>query len=49
MTPYYNKYNQNELFEHYKLIEKNINTPIILYNVPSRKEENIEKEPAVKL
>jgi len=36
VTPYYNKPCQKGLFEHYSYLDKNLNTPIILYNVPSR-------------
>lgn len=41
VTPYYNKGNENGIYEHYKLIAENANCPIILYNVPSRTGVNL--------
>lgn len=41
VTPYYNKGNENGIYEHYKLIAENLNCPIILYNVPSRTGVNL--------
>lgn len=49
VTPYYNKPNQNGLFEHFKAIANNTNLPIILYNVPSRTGVNLSAETTVKL
>lgn len=36
VTPYYNKATQNGLVAHYTEVAKNINIPLIMYNVPSR-------------
>ena len=36
VTPYYNKTSQEGLIRHYEYIAKNVDAPIILYNVPSR-------------
>ncbi len=41
VTPYYNKTTQEGLISHYLEIAKNVNIPIILYNVPSRTGVNI--------
>lgn len=44
VTPYYNKATQKGLYEHFKLIANNITIPIILYNVPSRTNLNLNPE-----
>ncbi len=44
VTPYYNKTSQKGLIEHYTYIADKVNTPIILYNVPSRTGVNIKPE-----
>lgn len=41
VTPYYNKCTQKGLIEHFTYIANRVNTPIILYNVPSRTGVNI--------
>lgn len=41
ITPYYNKTTQKGLYEHFKAISDSVNTPIIIYNVPSRTGMNI--------
>lgn len=44
VTPYYNKATQKGLYEHFKIIANNIKIPIILYNVPSRTNLNLNPE-----
>lgn len=41
VTPYYNKGNENGIYEHYKAIAEGIKIPVILYNVPSRTGVNL--------
>lgn len=36
VTPYYNKGNQDGLYNHYSLLANSVQIPIIIYNVPSR-------------
>lgn len=50
VTPYYNKTSQNGLIAHYTAIASQVNdTPILLYNVPSRTGMTIELETYQKL
>jgi len=49
ITPYYNKTTQKGLVKHFKAINDEVKTPIILYNVPSRTGVNIEPKTLVKL
>lgn len=44
VTPYYNKTTQKGLIEHFKMIASAVTLPIILYNVPSRTNLNINPE-----
>ncbi|WP_202320218.1 4-hydroxy-tetrahydrodipicolinate synthase [Archaeoglobus neptunius] len=49
VTPYYNKPNQNGLYEHYKTVASEVSIPIIVYNVPSRTGINTTPELVRKL
>ena len=49
ITPYYNKTNKKGLFKHFEAINNAVNTPIILYNVPSRTNMNITPEALLEL
>ena len=49
VTPYYNKCEQDGLYEHYKTVCKFARLPIICYNVPSRTCVDIEPSTAEKL
>ncbi|NJK96061.1 MAG: 4-hydroxy-tetrahydrodipicolinate synthase [Bacteroidales bacterium] len=49
VSPYYNKPNQNGLYEHYKVIAQVSPLPIILYNVPGRTGMNMTAHTVVKL
>ena len=42
VTPYYNKATQDGIYEHFKAIAQNVSVPVVLYNVPSRTNLNIE-------
>ena len=49
VTPYYNKTSQKGLVSHYFYVADKIDSPIILYNVPSRTGVNIAPETYAKL
>jgi len=44
VTPYYNKTTQEGLYQHFKAIAESVRLPIVLYNVPSRTNLNINPE-----
>jgi 4-hydroxy-tetrahydrodipicolinate synthase len=44
VTPYYNKTTQEGLYRHFKAIAQSIKIPVVLYNVPSRTNLNIQPE-----
>jgi 4-hydroxy-tetrahydrodipicolinate synthase len=49
VTPYYNKTTQRGLYEHFKVVAESVTIPVILYNVPSRTNLNINPETLQKL
>lgn len=49
VTPYYNKPNQEGLYQHFKIIASHSSLPVILYNVPSRTGVNIDPETVLRL
>ncbi|PKR83570.1 4-hydroxy-tetrahydrodipicolinate synthase [Heyndrickxia camelliae] len=49
VTPYYNKPNQEGLFQHFKTIAEATNLPVMLYNVPGRTAANIQPKTVIKL
>ncbi|NLY19425.1 MAG: 4-hydroxy-tetrahydrodipicolinate synthase [Clostridiaceae bacterium] len=44
VTPYYNKTTQEGLYQHFKAIAESISIPVVLYNIPSRTNLNINPE-----
>ncbi|MFS1518431.1 4-hydroxy-tetrahydrodipicolinate synthase [Bacillus sp. SCS-151] len=49
VAPYYNKPNQEGLYQHFKAIANSTKLPVMLYNVPSRTITNISPETIIKL
>ena len=49
VSPYYNKPNQEGLYQHFKTIANNSSLPVILYNVPSRTGVNIAPKTVLRL
>jgi 4-hydroxy-tetrahydrodipicolinate synthase len=49
VSPYYNKPNQEGLYQHYKTLANHSGLPLILYNVPSRTSVNIAPETVMRL
>ncbi|QED47597.1 4-hydroxy-tetrahydrodipicolinate synthase [Cytobacillus dafuensis] len=49
VAPYYNKPNQEGLYQHFKEIAENTNLPIMIYNIPGRTAVNIAPETIIRL
>ncbi len=49
VSPYYNKPNQEGIYQHYKMISENSPLPIILYNVPGRTSSNVSASTTLRL
>lgn len=49
VNPYYNKPNQEGLYQHFKTIADSVNTPIMLYNIQGRCGVNLETDTLVRL
>lgn len=49
VVPYYNKPNQEGLYQHFKSIADSTNLPVMLYNIPGRSVVNMTVETVVRL
>ncbi len=49
VSPYYNKPNQEGIYQHYKAIAESTDANIILYNVPGRTGSNISADTTIRL
>jgi dihydrodipicolinate synthase len=49
VAPFYNKPNQEGIFEHYKAIAGSVDVPVVIYNIPGRSKVNIEAETIIRL
>ncbi|WP_338754083.1 4-hydroxy-tetrahydrodipicolinate synthase [Bacillus sp. FJAT-52991] len=49
VTPYYNKPNQEGLYQHFKTIAESTSLPVMIYNIPGRASVNIAPETTIKL
>lgn len=49
ITPYYNKPNQESLYEHFKTVAESTDLPVIIYNVPGRTGVNMSVKTLSKL
>jgi len=49
VCPYYNRPNQEGLYQHFKTVSQATSLPVILYNIPSRTGRNIEASTTLRL
>lgn len=49
VAPYYNKPNQEGLYQHFKAVAQSTDLPIMVYNIPSRSVVNIDPETIIRL
>lgn len=49
ITPYYNRPSQQGLFMHFDAVAKNVDLPVILYNIPGRSAVNLEVDTVARL
>jgi 4-hydroxy-tetrahydrodipicolinate synthase len=49
VVPYYNRPNQEGIYQHFKTIAENTSLPVIMYNIPSRSGVNMEPETIARL
>jgi len=49
VAPYYNRPNQEGIYQHYKAVNDNTPLPIIMYNVPSRTGQNVTAETQLRI
>ncbi|TCJ05932.1 4-hydroxy-tetrahydrodipicolinate synthase [Cytobacillus praedii] len=49
VAPYYNKPNQEGLYQHFKSISENTKLPVMVYNIPGRSAVNILPETVIRL
>ncbi|WP_100487734.1 4-hydroxy-tetrahydrodipicolinate synthase [Sporolactobacillus pectinivorans] len=49
VAPFYNKPNQEGIYEHYKAIAESVDVPVVIYNIPGRSKVNIEAGTIIRL
>ena len=49
VAPYYNKPNQEGLYQHFKAVSESTSLPVMVYNVPGRSVANISPETIIRL